>query len=157
MGDLTEKMFELQAYHWKSRGNPQIDLRKENIAKGRTRWLWRFPELLGKVSETGSNRSKQVSPVDEDDGRVFSKRHGQEFFAAKFKNLSAGKIQKVVLSTFLNGTLMGETTMTVTTRPPPPEYFRSRFFRNTCFKLDRQFFLKIPAQVIIVKFKLTSF
>ena len=152
MGDLTEKMFELQAYHWKSLGDPLIDLRKENSAKGRARWLWRFPELLGKVSETGSNRSKQVSPVDEDDGRVFSKRHGQEFFAAKFKNLSAGKIQKVVLSTFLNGTLMGETTMTVTTRPSPPEYFRSRFSCNTCFKHYIQSFSKFLAQVIIVNF-----
>ena len=47
--------------------------------------------------------------------RVFNKRP-QEFFVAKFKNLSPGKSYKIILSTFLNGTLMAQTVSTVATR-----------------------------------------
>ncbi len=63
----------------------------------------------------------KVSSVADDDDRVFNKRQNKGFFAAKFKNLKPGRNYRVTLSSFLNGTIMGETSVSVSTRPEAPE------------------------------------
>ena len=55
----------------------------------------------------GQAGSGQVGVAIEAEDRMFSKRY-QEMFSAKFNNLSPGKKYNIVISTFLNGTLMGK-------------------------------------------------
>ena len=63
----------------------------------------------------------KVSSVADDDDRVFNKRQNKGFFAAKFKNLKPGRNYRITLASFLNGTIMGETSVSVSTRPEAPE------------------------------------